>query len=175
MEKYIDAEKLLVVLERQNVDKKVIEPLISIIESLQQEQLNNNVKEKAISLQIQAYLNTASDELYSPGKPLYTEEHYEGIHECMLMWQKLHQYYFSTMREQPNMDLEKEYKEYVEDDPVFSKLVNRYAGIIIAKHFYELGQLEMWHRITNPGYNTKIVEQLKSEYPARKEDSYEIH
>lgn len=38
MEKYIDAEKLLVVLERQNVDKKVIEPLIRIIESLQQEQ-----------------------------------------------------------------------------------------------------------------------------------------
>ena len=36
--KPIDAEKLLAVLERQNVDKKVIEPLIRIIDSLQQEQ-----------------------------------------------------------------------------------------------------------------------------------------
>lgn len=76
----------------------------------------------------------------------------------------------SLQQEQPKVDLEKEYKEYVEDDPVFSKLVNRYAGIIIAKHFYELGQLEMWHRITNPEYNTKIVEQLKSEYPIIKEE-----
>lgn len=35
--KYIDAEKLIATLERQNVDKKVIEPLIRIIDSLQQE------------------------------------------------------------------------------------------------------------------------------------------
>lgn len=37
--KHIDAEKLLAVLERQNVDKKVIEPLIRIIDSLRQEHL----------------------------------------------------------------------------------------------------------------------------------------
>lgn len=36
--KYIDAEKLIATLERQNVDKKVIQPLIRIIDSLQQEQ-----------------------------------------------------------------------------------------------------------------------------------------
>lgn len=36
--KYIDAEKLIANLERQNVDKKVIEPVIRIIDSLQQEQ-----------------------------------------------------------------------------------------------------------------------------------------
>lgn len=36
--KYIDAEKLIAEIERQNVDKKVIEPLIRIITSLQQEQ-----------------------------------------------------------------------------------------------------------------------------------------
>ena len=38
MSKYIDADKLITNLERQNVDKKVIEPLIRIIDSLQQEQ-----------------------------------------------------------------------------------------------------------------------------------------
>lgn len=36
--KYIDAEKLLAVLERQNTNKKIIQPLIRIIDSLQQEQ-----------------------------------------------------------------------------------------------------------------------------------------
>ena len=51
-------------------------------------------KELALSLQIQAYLNTASDELYGKGKPLYSKSHLEGIHECMKMWAKLHDYYF---------------------------------------------------------------------------------
>lgn len=36
-------------------------------------------------------------------------------------------------------DLEKEYKEYVDNNPVFSKLVNRNAGISIARHFAEWG------------------------------------
>lgn len=79
-------------------------------------------------------------------------------------------YQCSLQQEQQEVDLEKEYKEYVQDDPVFSKLTNRYVGISIAKHFYELGQLEMRHRITNPEYNAKVVEQLKSEYPAIKEE-----
>lgn len=38
-----------------------------------------------------------------------------------------------------NVDIEKEYKEYVEYDPVFRKHTNRYVGLAIAKHFYELG------------------------------------
>ena len=45
----------------------------------------------------------------------------------------------SLQQEQPEVDLEKEYKEYVEDDPVFSKLTNRNVGLVIARHFYELG------------------------------------
>lgn len=69
----------------------------------QQEQPDANEAEKALSLQIQAYLTTASDELYAPGKPLYTKEHHEGVHECMKMWQKLHNYYFSTKQEQPKI------------------------------------------------------------------------
>lgn len=70
-------------------------------------------EEKALSLQIQAYLTTASDELYAPGKPLCTEEHHKGIHECMKMWQKLHQYYFSTKQEQPKVDFKIEERKWV--------------------------------------------------------------
>lgn len=46
----------------------------------------------------------------------------------------------SLQQEQPEVDLEKEFKEYVDDDPVYSKLVNHFAGISIARHFYELGR-----------------------------------
>lgn len=35
--------------------------------------------------------------------------------------------------------LEEEYKDYVERDPVFSKLVNRNAGLVIARHFAQWG------------------------------------
>lgn len=48
----------------------------------------------------------------------------------------------STMKgqEQPEVDLEKEYTEFVESDPVYSKLVNGIVGKSIARHFYELGK-----------------------------------
>ena len=35
--------------------------------------------------------------------------------------------------------LEEEYKDYVESDPVYSKLVNRNAGLGIARHFAQWG------------------------------------
>lgn len=37
------------------------------------------------------------------------------------------------------VDLEKEYKDFVEEDPVYNKLVNCIVGKAIAKHFFELG------------------------------------
>jgi len=37
------------------------------------------------------------------------------------------------------VNLEEEYKNFVEDDPVYSKLVNYVVGKAIAKHFFELG------------------------------------
>lgn len=114
--KYIDADKLKAKIKELNLVTKTYDEQVAFINalamvvetitSLQQEQPEANEIEKALSLQIQAYLTTASDELYAPGKPLYTEEHHEGIHECMKMWQKLHQYYFSTKQEQPEVDLE---------------------------------------------------------------------
>lgn len=46
----------------------------------------------------------------------------------------------SIQQEQSKVDLEEEYKEYVENDLVFSILVNRNVGLAIARHFYELGR-----------------------------------
>ena len=37
------------------------------------------------------------------------------------------------------VDLEKEYKEFVEKDPVYNQLVNGIVGKAIAKHFFKLG------------------------------------
>lgn len=48
-------------------------------------------------------------------------------------------YTYSVMKEQPKEDIEKEYAEFVEADPVYSKLVNGIVGKAIARHFYELG------------------------------------
>lgn len=59
--------------------------------------MNEKEKEFSISLQIQAYLTTASDELYASGKPLHNEDKLKEIHQCMLMWQKLHNHYFKDM------------------------------------------------------------------------------
>lgn len=75
-------------------------------------------------------------------------------------------------QEQPKVDLERDAVQFCFDKGLN---ITPYQAKMIASHFYELGQLEMRHRITNPEYNIKVVEQLKSEYPARKEDSYEIH
>ena len=44
--KYIDADKLIATLERQNVDKKVVAPLIRIIDSLQQESPEVDLEEE---------------------------------------------------------------------------------------------------------------------------------
>lgn len=48
-------------------------------------------------------------------------------------------YTYSVMKEQPKEDIKKEYAEFVEADPVYSKLVNGIVGKAIARHFYELG------------------------------------
>ena len=48
--------------------------------------------------------------------------------------------YIDTLEiKEGDVDLKKEYDNVFFKDPVFRKLVNRNAGIGIAKHFYELG------------------------------------
>ena len=44
--KYIDADKLIAILERQNADKKIIQPIIHIIDSLQQKQPVEGLEEE---------------------------------------------------------------------------------------------------------------------------------
>ena len=61
----------------------------------------------------------------------YKGKHIAEIEECPLQ------------QEQPEVDLEKEYTEFVELDPVYSKLVNGIVGRSIARHFYELGLNEI--------------------------------
>jgi hypothetical protein len=46
---------------------------------------------------------------------------------------------FIDTLEEKEVDLEKEYKDFVEEDPVYNKLVNGIVGNAIAKHFFELG------------------------------------
>ena len=46
---------------------------------------------------------------------------------------------FLDTLEVKEVDLEKEYKDFVEEDPVYNKLVNNIVGKAIAKHFFELG------------------------------------
>lgn len=45
----------------------------------------------------------------------------------------------NTSKMEQEIDLKKEYKKYVEDDPVFSKLTNRNVGLEIARHFWNKG------------------------------------
>ena len=46
---------------------------------------------------------------------------------------------FLNTLEVKEVDLEKEYKDFVEEDPVYNKLVNGIVGKAIAKHFFVLG------------------------------------
>ena len=46
---------------------------------------------------------------------------------------------FINTLEVKEVDLDKEYKDFVEDDMVYNKLVNSIVGKAIAKHFFELG------------------------------------
>lgn len=157
--KYIDAEKLIAEIERQNVDKKVIEPLIRIIDSLQQEQ----------SIQV----NTLTWKDINDLERIINNVHYEfrsGIGEKSFGEEVLERFKEERdEQEQPEVDLEEEIAVYLR---TFSSSFENGIEYTknIARHFYELGQREMRHRITNPEYNAKVVEQLKSEYPAMKEE-----
>ena len=63
--------------------------------------------------------------------------YYEGMADALDLFE---QFIDSLQQEQPYVSLEKEYEEYVDKDPVFGKLINHFAGIIVARHFYELGK-----------------------------------
>ena len=72
--KYIDADKLIINLERQNVDKKIIEPVIRIIRSLQQEQPEMNLENE-----IKDYTETLYHETFGNGQCTLDEFDWEDI------------------------------------------------------------------------------------------------
>lgn len=47
--------------------------------------------------------------------------------------------YLERQKEQPEVDLITEYDEQFDSHPVYGRLANRNTGIVIARHFYELG------------------------------------
>ena len=61
------------------------------------------------------------------------------INEFLLPLSDTVELHMSNLDDAAKVDLEKEYKDFVEEDPVYNKLVNGIVGKAIAKHFYELG------------------------------------
>ena len=143
--KYIDAEKLKAHIDAKmeilwdrlpDADKEhptdielrdlgmymALEGLIDDLDSLQQD------KE---SVELELYSQTWWEErgwiMIPPDATI------EGINSLLKQVRK------KLQQEQPDVDIEKEYTEFVMSDPVYSKLVNNIVGKSIAHHFYELG------------------------------------
>ena len=55
--------------------------------------------------------------------------------------------------------LEKEYEDYVVKDPCFSKLVNRNAGLVVARHFFDLGCRRTAEKYDEIEYNRQRAEE----------------
>ena len=75
-----------------DVDQKKLDEMCKVtirglIDKYKKEQKERN-KELSLSLGIAAHLNTLSDDMFARGEDV------KGIHECMKMWQKLHNRYF---------------------------------------------------------------------------------
>lgn len=116
------------------------------------------IKKSAIMAEIRKYIKSAEAFLKyhhnRNDKSVYASEQ-EKLVMCDLL-------YFLDTLDVKEVDLEKEYKNFVEDDPVYSKLVNYIVGKAIAKHFFKLGM-----RVNNPitaadrGIAEEIIISLK--------------
>lgn len=69
---------------------------------------------------------------WSYGTPLHDDEVTKKVDEILDIIE-------NALSEEPDNSLEEEYKDYVENDPVYSKLVNGIAGLGIARHFAKWG------------------------------------
>ena len=74
---------------------------------------------------------------------------------------------FLNTLEAKEVDLEKEYKDFVEEDPVYNKLVNGIVGKAIAKHFFKLG---LRSTITEEDY--KLIWNIGDEIPNMPEEEF---
>ena len=76
--------------DQKNLDELCEETIRGLIGKYKKKQRERN-KELSLSLGIQAYLNTLSDDMFAKGEDV---KKIQEIHDCMKMWQKLHNRYF---------------------------------------------------------------------------------
>ena len=83
---------------------------------------------------------------YSKSKKEYPDcEYYEGALDVL---ENFRDEFLGTLKTK-EVDLTKEYDNEFFKDPILGKLVNRNAGISIAKHFFELGLKAMEEKHEN--------------------------
>ena len=149
--------------------------LLSFLDTLKEQPVCEDVrKEKSLSLQIQAYLNTCSDELYAEGKPLHSEYRQKEIHDCMAMWKKLHDYFFYNKPFQSvSEELEEEIERMYLKDTLTLRTRAQYADL--ARHFYNLGRGSSEKPNDHKGFPTtdeEMEEFLKNTPPVELPDKY---
>lgn len=161
MIKYIDVEKLIANLERQNVDKKVIEPVIRIITALQQEQPETDMKSPFTGGKV-VILSREEEVTFRGEKVKIIRKYYrcvdtgreftDGKLDDDMMWAVFRAYCekkgmtsftdIMLKQEQPEVELEKEYKEWWENKVSGNMNIQHTAEWYMhetARHFYELG------------------------------------
>lgn len=175
MAKYIDAEKLIHDLEERifaysegyaegdDNRKDAIETLLKDVKyqySLQQEQ--SKIEEDWVEKRKQ---ECGCRRLSADGS--YQCERYEGVlgpcdGRCswVVDYPKL-----KGLKEmkRPELDIVTEYDEQFNSDPAFGKLVNRNAGIAVARHFYERGQRKAAEMYDEIEYNRQRAEEEMSD------------
>lgn len=142
--KYIDANRLKDEIKHLKIDvydeahqfdlgaRSSLTFLESFIDSLQQEQPDNEDIDK-VAQELYEHLYELKRRNNVPTN-LYDKQEIIDLWKAGIVYGRSH-----PKQEQQEVDLEKEYKEYVEDDWVFGTLTIRNVGLAIAKHFYELG------------------------------------
>ena len=91
------------------------------------------IDKDALVAEIEKFIERSKAERVLHPKTILAAKHYLLIEDYGKLLS------FIDTLEVKEVDLEQEYKEFVEDDPVYNKLVNGIVGMSIAKHFFELG------------------------------------
>lgn len=141
VEDHIPAELRTAVIDKETATAHGGWSLMNYIICPTAEQLKN--KRATLQQEQPAEWSDADEEMLDAMIDIVSNSLYEPLcpREGMLAWLKSlrPRPHWKPSEVQPEVDLKNEYKEYVDTDPVLSKLVNHYAGMSIARHFYELG------------------------------------
>jgi hypothetical protein len=80
---------------------------------------------------------------------------------------------FLDTLEVKEVDLEKEYEDFVVDDPIFGNFItNDTMGMELAKHFFELG-LKV-HEAEEDIDKNKVIKKISSLFPDFYENNYDV-